>query len=114
MTPLQQKPKPELQQNMSSGFWWIILIGLMVWNVAHLWRKPVPEISVPYTVFLDQIRADNVAQVQILGDKITGSFVKPLASPKKKQSTQPSASSKTQPENVSSSVPSSYTEFDTT
>lgn len=114
MTPAEQKPKPELPRKVSPGFWWIIFFGLTVWNVAHLWPKPVPEISVPYTVFLDQIRADNVAQVQILGDKITGSFVKPLASPQKKQSTQPSASSKTQPENVSSSAPSSYTEFDTT
>jgi cell division protease FtsH len=114
MTPAEQKPKPELPQKVSPGFWWFIFFGLMVWNVAHLWPKPVPEISVPYTVFLDQIRADNVAQVQILGDKITGSFVKPVASPQKKQSTQPSAASKTQPENVSSAAPSSYTEFDTT
>jgi hypothetical protein len=74
MTPAEQKPKPELPQKVSPGFWWIIFFGLMVWNVAHLWPKPIPEISVPYTVFLDQIRAGNVAQVQILGDKITGSL----------------------------------------
>ena len=113
MTPPQQKPKPEVPQPGSAIFWWIILIGLMVWNVAHLWPKPVPEISVPYTVFLDQIRAGNVAQVQILGDKITGSFVKPLAWPQKKQTPKPSAPSKTPAENVSSAAPSSYTEFDT-
>ena len=113
MTAPQQKPKPEVPQPGSAIFWWIILIGWMVWNVAHLWPKPVPEISVPYTVFLDQIRAGNVAQVQILGDKITGSFVKPLAWPQKKQTPKPSAPSKTPAENVSSAAPSSYTEFDT-
>ena len=113
MTAPQQKPKPEVPQPGSAIFWWIILIGLMVWNVAHLWPKPVPEISVPYTVFLDQIRAGNVAQVQILGDKITGSFVKPLAWPQKKQTPKPSAPSKTPAENVSSAAPSSYTKFDT-
>ena len=113
MTAPQQKPKPEVPQPGSAIFWWIILIGLMVWNVAHLWPKPVPEISVPYTVFLDQIRAGNVAQVQILGDKITGSFVKPLAWPQKKQTPKPSAPSKTPAENVSSAALSSYTEFDT-
>jgi cell division protease FtsH len=113
MTPTDQKLKPELPQKVSPRFWWIIFFGLMVWNAAHLWPKPVPEISVPYTVFLDQIRADNVAQVQILGDKITGSFVKPLAWPQKKPAPKPSAPSKTPAENVSSDAPSSYTEFDT-
>src|SRR5438093_3158309 len=112
MTLPQQKSKPEVLQPGSAIFWWIILIGLMVWNVAHLWPKPVPEISVPYTVFLDQIRAGNVAQVQILGDKITGSFVKPLAWPQKKPAPKPSAPSKTPAENVSSAAPSSYPEFD--
>src|SRR5205823_13838507 len=41
------------------------------------------------------------------------SFVKPLTWTQKKQATQPSASSKTQAQNVSSAAPSSYTEFDT-
>src|SRR5438093_7206033 len=107
MTLPQQKSKPEVLQPGSAIFWWIILIGLMVWNVAHLWPKPVPEISVPYTVFLDQIRAGNVAQVQILGDKITGSFVKPLAWPQKKPAPKPSAPSKT-PDRKSTRLNSSH------
>jgi len=110
----QQKPKPELPQARSAVFWWIILIALMVWHVVNLRPKPGPEISIPYTIFLEQIRADNVAKVQILGDKIIGSFVKPLVWPQKKQATESSAPSKTQPETASSAAPSTYAEFDTT
>ena len=81
MASLQQKSKLELPQKAKPVVWWIVLIGLIVWNVVNLSPKPGPEISIPYTIFLDQIRADNVAKVQILGDKIIGSFVKPLVWP---------------------------------
>ena len=102
MTLPQQKLKPEVPQKVSSRFWWMIFVGLMVWNIVHHWPKAAPEITIPYSIFLDQTRAGNVAKVQILGDKISGSFVKPLMWPQKKPAAESATPSKTKPENVSS------------
>jgi hypothetical protein len=43
-----------------------------------LWPTIHPKVDIPYTVFLAQVRADNVSKVHIVKDAITGSFVKPL------------------------------------
>jgi hypothetical protein len=59
----------------------LILLVLMVWNIVSFWPKSRPEVNIPYTTFLAQVRADNVARVHIVGVKIGGSFVKPLQWP---------------------------------
>jgi hypothetical protein len=40
--------------------WWLFIIGLMVWNVWALLPATRPEVNIPYTAFLAQVRADNV------------------------------------------------------
>jgi cell division protease FtsH len=95
----------------------------MVWNIFMLWPKTHPEIKIPYTAFLAQVRAGNVASVRIAGDAIAGSFVKPLAWPEPSQTTTAPATpskSKTSPTikpNTGSSAsppPMTYAEFQTT
>ncbi len=101
--------------------WGVILIILMAWNIIALWPKAHPEIDIPYTTFLAQVNAGNVASVQIVGDQITGSFVKPFLWPEKNegQTRNPDASAKKQP-NPTEAAPSkpipavAYTEFRTT
>jgi hypothetical protein len=62
-------------------FWWIILAGLLVWNLFALWPKSQLEVTLPYTAFLDQVRTGNVVSVSITGAKITGEFIKPVTWP---------------------------------
>jgi cell division protease FtsH len=87
MTVKQKPPKQNLSGQEPSKtllplwFWWLILIGLFIWNVVSFWPKTIPEVEIPYSTFLNQIRQDNVAQVQIVGDEITGTFVKPVVWP---------------------------------
>jgi cell division protease FtsH len=49
--------------------------------MLRLWPTARAEVDIPYTAFLAQVRADNIASIHIAGDQITGTFVKPLLWP---------------------------------
>ncbi|HET7909964.1 MAG TPA: ATP-dependent zinc metalloprotease FtsH [Nitrospira sp.] len=78
--------------------------------------------NIPYSAFLAQARGSNVAKVHIVGDDITGSFVKPIAWPESKEETTAPVppNPKTAPATKSPSTQSSpdspliYSEFQTT
>src|SRR5580704_6777585 len=91
--PQAPKPKPGNQPSSNIWFWWLILVGLAAWNVVALWPHGPELAAIPYSTFLDQLRAGNVSQVHIIGDRITGTFAKPLLWPKPTQS----ATSKAEP-----------------
>jgi cell division protease FtsH len=61
-----------------SPFWWILLLALMFWNVWSFWPRSQPQVELPYSAFLDQVKSGNVKQVQIQGGDISGSFVKAI------------------------------------
>jgi len=109
--------------------WWLIFVGLMVWNMVSFWPRARPEVALPYSTFLAQVRADNVAKVHIAGDDITGSFVKPSVwppptpgaapetSPESKASPAkppPSKASPAAPTEQAPPAPKPYTDFRTT
>ncbi|HEX9454787.1 MAG TPA: ATP-dependent zinc metalloprotease FtsH, partial [Candidatus Binatia bacterium] len=72
--------------------WVLMPIALLIWNMLMLWPKVHPEITIPYSIFLTQVRSGNVARIQITGVNITGSLVKPLRWPESdSQSSSPSA-----------------------
>jgi cell division protease FtsH len=62
-------------------FWWLIMLGLIVWNLMSFWPQAHPEVNLPYSAFLEQVRQNNVAKVRISGERITGSFKKPIPWP---------------------------------
>src|SRR5947209_5295276 len=74
------RPKPPPAPR-GLGFWWLIWIGLMIWNIVAFWPKPNPEARIPYTTFLAQVRAHNVSHVRIADDQISGQFVHPFLWP---------------------------------
>jgi cell division protease FtsH len=92
MAPLQPDPRqnPDGQQNprrsqpspASLLFWWLVMLGLIVWNIMTFWPKTNPEVTIPYSTFLDQVRSNNVSKIHITEDKITGDFIKPFTWPK--------------------------------
>jgi len=82
MTPQQKTPQPEPPKRpFPIWIWWLVFLGLLIWNIFSLWPAPVPEVTIPYTTFVDQVKAGNVSAVKITGDSITGQFVEPLAWP---------------------------------
>ena len=99
---------------------WLIMLVLLVWNVWMFRPVTRPEVTIPYTTFLDQVRADNVAGIRIVGAEIIGTFVKPLQWPKATPAASPPAASEPKPAPTatpapaSSAAPPSYSAFRTT
>jgi cell division protease FtsH len=88
MPELQKNPQktppqgPENRSPWSFSIWWLILIALLVWNFFGVQPSTKPEAAkIPYSVFIDQVKANNVAEVYIRGDEIGGHFVKPVLWP---------------------------------
>jgi cell division protease FtsH len=132
-----QQPNPKMQSDQQRSplkpgtppspwkqliTWILFLIFFSVWYVNVLRPKASPEVNLPYSVFLDQVRAANVTKVHIVGDKITGFFAKPIPWPEAKVDKTASTpanhktSSGTKPPTAesSSAAPSTYNEFQTT
>lgn len=72
-TPPSDQPTPP-QRPLISPLWWVILFALFIWNIWTLMPKMQQEIAVPYTAFIDQVKAGNVKDVQIDGAQISGDF----------------------------------------
>jgi hypothetical protein len=101
------------KKNNFSWIWWVLLGGLFIWNLIAFLPKSQPAVTLPYTTFLDQTRAGNVAKVTISGSKITGTFIKPVTWPPV-VSSESAGQGTALPSGASdSSTPSQYTEFAT-
>jgi cell division protease FtsH len=69
-------PGPSSKRPLGSGWiWWFVaMIIILAWNLWALLPKSQPQVSLPYSVFRDQVQAGNVKSVQINGSSITGVF----------------------------------------
>jgi len=84
--PQGKKPQPRVQFPQSLWFWWLASTALLVWSLFSFWPGPSSEVvDIPYSTFLEQVRADNVSKVHIAADTISGPFVKPFLWPKPEQ-----------------------------
>src|SRR5680860_584307 len=60
-------------------FWAIVVVLFAInWIVTTNLLEPEQPILVPYTDFVAQLEADNVASVESVGDTITGMFRKEI------------------------------------
>jgi cell division protease FtsH len=89
-SPQGPAPRQQLPQNI--WLWWLIFAALMAWNLFAWWPSQSSIASIPYSTFLSQVRTNNVSKVHIVGDDITGEFVKPLLWPASKQNSTTPAS----------------------
>ena len=79
-TPEKNSQQPTPPTHWASPWiWWIILIGLVLWNIFAFWPTTVVQADLPYSEFLDQVRMGNVTRVKIQGDAIQGVFDEPIA-----------------------------------
>jgi cell division protease FtsH len=90
-------PQPRQQLPPNLWFWWFIFAALLAWNFFAWWPSQTNVVNIPYSTFLAQVRADNVSRVHIVGDDITGDFIKPLLWPQAKQKSQPGSPSASHP-----------------
>src|SRR5208283_331521 len=75
---------------MGSTFWWVVFLALLIWNAALFLQSPKTEALIPYSGFLEQVRAGNVSEVLIAGPQISGTFVKPILWPESSATGAPS------------------------
>jgi len=102
--------------------WWLMSLAVLIWYVASVWPTSHPRAHIPYSLFLAQVREDNISRVHIAGDVIQGKFVKEFIWPQAESPTQPSSKlkppSSPTPAGVSPSaaaqVTAAYSEFTTT
>jgi cell division protease FtsH len=75
---------------LESMFWWVVLLALLVWNAAIFLQSSKPEVLIPYSAFLEQVRAGNVSEVLIAGPQISGTFARPILWPESSATGAPS------------------------
>lgn len=85
--PNEGTPGQQPQVPLRPWPWWSILAALLIWDLILFWPRSHPEVSIPYSTFLGQVRADNVVSVHIVGAAITGAFAKPILWPEPKPTT---------------------------
>ncbi|HUN25676.1 MAG TPA: ATP-dependent zinc metalloprotease FtsH [Steroidobacteraceae bacterium] len=56
------------------GVYWLFLALLLVWNLWAFLPRPNPAVHLPYSEFVSQVAAGNVAQVHIAGEAISGTL----------------------------------------
>src|SRR5262245_23012826 len=122
MVSPQHTPPPLDRQQVSRqrGLWWLTMLALLGWNVMAFWPTGYPEVTIPYTTFLAQVRTNNVARVHMVGDSITGRFVQPFSwppvvpAPSASGAAAPQAPSTAPPPTGKATAPVAYTAFRTT
>ncbi len=78
---MQQPQKPAPKKQSIHWIWWILAGVLLIWNILTFLPKSQPEITIPYSQFVSQVNAGNIASIQVSGSEITGNFVKPFPGP---------------------------------
>jgi cell division protease FtsH len=113
MEQQSQSPKQQSRLPKLGWVWWIVLLGLLVWNALLLFPPGIPQADLPYSAFIAQVQTGNVKDVQITGSQITGDFVTPVTWPPASEAAAATAEANN-PLSVAASQAQSYTAFDTT
>ncbi|MGO9268425.1 MAG: ATP-dependent zinc metalloprotease FtsH [Candidatus Binataceae bacterium] len=88
----EKSPPRRAQPPQGLWLWWLISSVLLAWSLFTLRPGPAPDFAdIPYSTFQDEVRRDNVAQVQIAGDTISGVFREPLLWPRAEQTVEAKA-----------------------
>jgi cell division protease FtsH len=72
-----ESQKPPQRQGINP-IWWIVMLALIAWNLYAFWPRSQPQVSIPYSSFIQQVKDDHVKAVEINGSAITGDFTQPI------------------------------------
>ena len=100
----QPNQQPQSPQPRIPWFWWVLLVGLTIWNVITYFRAAPQQAEIPYSTFIDQVKAGNISTVTITGNEITGTFINSLSWPQVTPGPTPTNGSE-------AVTPQSYSEF---
>jgi cell division protease FtsH len=77
-----ESPATPPRPGLPGRIWWAVFAALLVWNVlAFFGSAPSNSVEVPYSAFLTQANSDNIDQVTINGQLISGAFRHPIPWP---------------------------------
>src|SRR5258706_6179698 len=82
--PRPPAPRPKLPRGPAWGHYrlnplsWIVFGILMAWNIWSFLPRDASQVALPYSAFAAQVAGGNVSAVRIVGDEITGTFVKAI------------------------------------
>jgi cell division protease FtsH len=105
--------RPGQRGRPSVGFTWLILLGLLIWNLITLFPQARPEVELPYTAFIAQVKAGDVTEVEIRGARITGTLGAPILWPPAKSGSTPAPSTTPSPGVAASATPVAATQDQT-
>ncbi len=85
-SPGPQGPKKTSGQRQSNPspwglLWWVLFAVLLAWNFSLFLAPRTTTPTIPYSTFVEQVRAGNVSAVHVTGDQITGTYVRAYAEP---------------------------------
>jgi cell division protease FtsH len=105
-SPDQKPPEggSQIPRMRVSPIWWVVLIGLMIWNAITYLKGAPAQVEIPYSTFIDQVRAGNISTVTITGNEITGNFIKSITWPQVTPGPTPTGGTQ-------AAAPQAYTEF---
>jgi len=91
--------------------WWAGMALLLAWNLyTFLVPKTAPAASLSYSAFLDQVRSDNVASVNLAGQNAEGVFKTAFTQPAE-TGTSPGVAPTVSPSGTAATAPVTYTRF---
>ena len=115
MEQQSQSSQPQPRLPRAGWLWWIVLLGLMLWNILLFFPASAPPADLPYSAFIAQVQADNVKHMQITGSQITGEFVAAVLWPPEAQASITTSATTHNPlAFVTRPQSQSYTAFNTT
>jgi cell division protease FtsH len=81
MAYMTEVKKEQDQSPHFNGLWWLVLLGLIIWNLTTFWPHNQTEAALTYSGFIDQVVQNHVANVVIQESQIQGEFTDPQALP---------------------------------
>lgn len=118
----REKDVPQKSRRIRWISWVLLLVTIVAWNIWLAQRSASTlAVSIPYSAFLEQVRAGNVTDVRISGGDITGTFAQaipwpqaaPSSEPRGVASPQPTPTPMASPQPTPTAMPT-YTMFRTT
>ncbi len=107
----KSKPTPPNRPTIS-WLWWVAILAMIAWYAYTLIPKSQPQVTLPYSVVLEQVKSGNVSQVDINGNTVNGTFNKAITWPQGTGAATPGGST-TLPGDQVTATPAQYTQFTT-
>ena len=94
-----------------SWLWWVAVLAMIAWYAYTLIPKSQPQVTLPYSTVLEQVKAGNVSQVEINGPTVNGTFNKPVTWPPAVSAVTPGSTAL--PGDQAAATPAQYSQFTT-